>query len=346
MKNILSFSPSKLFGFGLFLFTALLSSTQLLAAEIQGAAESEIPAWFKESFLDLRDDITEAKDKNRRLMIYFHQNGCPYCAELVNNNFSQKSIVDYMNKHIDAIHINMWGDREVTHLDGNIYTEKDLAAKLKIWFTPTLLFLDEAGNIALRINGYYPPNRFMTALEYIAGRHEAKTSFRDFSAKKLKPATHGKLNKAPYFLKPPYNLAKLPGDKPVVIFFEQKDCPACDTLHKEIMADSITINELKDFHVIQLDMWSNQKIVLFDGKVISAKKWAKNLGVSYAPSAVLFDKGHEIIRIEAFLKGFHVQSVMNYVSSGGYKTEPSFQRFITKRAEQLLNRGIKVDIWK
>jgi thioredoxin-related protein len=345
MKNILSFSSPK-FSIGLILVTALLYSSHILAAEIGGAAESEIPVWFKESFLDLREDIAEAKEKNRRVMIYFHQNGCPYCAELVNNNFSQKPIVDFMNRHIDAVQINMWGDREVTHLDGKSYSEKQLAAKLKIWFTPTLLFFNETGDVVLRINGYYPPNRFMTALEYVAGTHESKVSFRDYSANKLKPATHGKLNKAPYFLKPPYNLAKVPADKPVAVFFEQKDCPACDTLHKEIMADNITINELKAFHTIQLDMWSNQNIVLFNGKTVSARKWAKDLGITYAPSAVLFDKGNEVIRIEAFLKGFHVQSVMNYVSSGSYKTEPSFQRFITKRAEHLLEQGHKVDIWK
>lgn len=345
MKNILSF-VSATNTLKLLLLSALLCSGQLPAAQIEGATESEIPAWFKDSFLDLREDVAEAKQQDHRVMLYFHQNGCPYCAELVNKNFSQKPIVDYMNQHFDAIHINMWGDREITHVDGNTYSEKDLAAKLKIWFTPTLLFLDETGKVALRINGYYPPNRFLTVLEYVAGRHESKISFRDYSADKLKPAARGDLNKAPYFLKSPYNLAKLPGDKPVVVFFEQKDCPACDTLHKEIMADSLTTNELKAFNTIQLDMWSNQKIVLFNGKAVSAKKWAKDLGVSYAPSAVLFDKGHEIIRIEAFLKGFHVQSVLNYVSSGGYKTEPSFQRFITKRAEQLLEQGIKVDIWK
>ena len=345
MKNILSFVSSK-FSIGPLLVSALLCSGQLSAAQIEGATESEIPTWFKQSFLDLREDIAEAKKSNRRVMIYFHQNNCPYCAELVNNNFSQKPVVDYMNRHFDAIHINMWGDREITYLDGKTYSEKDLAAKLKIWFTPTLLFLDEIGKVALRINGYYPPNRFMTVLEYVAGRHESRISFRDYSADKLKPATHGQLNKAPYFLQPPYNLAKLPGDKPVAVFFEQKDCPACDTLHKEIMADSITITELKAFHTIQLDMWSNQNIVLFNGKTVSARKWAKDLGISYAPSAVLFDKGTEVIRIEAFLKGFHVQSVINYVSSGSYKTEPSFQRFITKRAEQLLEQGHKVDIWK
>jgi hypothetical protein len=60
----------------------------------------------------------------------------------------------------------------------------------------------------------------------------------------------------------------------------------------------------------------------------------------------LFDGGKEIIRIEAFLKTFHTQSVFDYVLSGGYKTETSFQRYIEHRADQIRNTGKTVDLWK
>ena len=115
------------------------------AAKVEGVGEFEIPGWFKQSFLDLRDDVAEAKDAKKRLFIYFHQDGCPYCAELVNNNFSQKHIADYMRKHFDSLDINMWGSKEVTDVDGKVYSEKTFAAKEKVWFTPTLMFFDENG---------------------------------------------------------------------------------------------------------------------------------------------------------------------------------------------------------
>lgn len=316
------------------------------AAKVGGVQKSEIPGWFKESFLDLRDDVNEARQKKRRLMIYFHQDGCPYCAELVNNNFSQKTTVDYINRHFDAIAINMWGDREVTHLDGKTYTEKELAAVLKIWFTPTLLFLNDTGETVLRINGYYPPKKLKTALEYVADRQEDKLSFRKYMAGRSMPPAHGKLHKAPYFLKPPHNLSRLDNSKPVIVFFEQKDCPACDIMHNQILSDATSIKQLQNFSVLQVDMWGKDKITLFDNKTMTTGEWARKLDISYAPSAVIFDNGMEVIRIEAFLKGFHVQSIMDYVSSGAYRTEPSLQRFIQKRAERLLEKGTKVDIWK
>lgn len=315
------------------------------AAKVEGVGKTSIPAWFKESFLDIRADIKEAANSNKRLMMYFHQKGCPYCAELVNNNFSQKKIVDYMAKHFDAIHINMWGDREVTTLAGKALTEKTYAAKKKVWFTPTLLFFDEKGKVILRVNGYYPPHQFMAALEYVAGKHEKNTDFRSFYAKKSPPKSSGTLNKQSFLMKPPYKLTRNKKQKPLAVLFEQKDCPACDTLHKTIIPLPETKKQLNRFDVVQLDMWSKTPVTTPSGKKMTAKQWAKKLGITYAPSIVCFNDGKEAVRMEAFLKSFHVQSVLDYCASRAYIKQPSLQRFIDARAQKIMDRGGKVDLW-
>jgi thioredoxin-related protein len=43
------------------------------------AAAQEPPEWFAQSFLDIREDAAEAARDGKRLMIYFMQDGCPYC---------------------------------------------------------------------------------------------------------------------------------------------------------------------------------------------------------------------------------------------------------------------------
>jgi thioredoxin-related protein len=60
----------------------------------------------------------------------------------------------------------------------------------------------------------------------------------------------------------------------------------------------------------------------------------------------MFDQGKQVIRIDAFLKSFHFQSVLDYVSSKAYKKQPNLQRFIRARADALRERGVVVDIWK
>lgn len=316
--------------------------------EFKGAQPVEIPAWFKPSFLDVRADVEEAAESGKRLMLYFHQNGCPYCAKLVNDNFGKsKQVVDYMHKHFDAIDMNMWGDRPVVGLDGKDYNEKSYAASLKVWFTPTILFFDEQGKVALRINGYYDPEKFMHVLRYVSEKQETRMNFAEYYQQFTAPKTKAVLISEPFFARPSYDLADMSkGKKPVAVFFEQADCADCEQMHKTALKDADTLAIINGFNVIQLDRYADTPVVTPTGEVTTARKWADKLNIAYAPSVVLFDGGKEIIRIEAFLKTFHTQSVFDYVLSGGYKTETSFQRYIEHRADKIRNTGKTVDLWK
>ncbi|HQY46835.1 MAG TPA: hypothetical protein PLE38_07790, partial [Usitatibacteraceae bacterium] len=65
---------------------ACIASPALAATEAPALAPGlvhpgyhEPPKWFKETFLDLKDDVAEAAKAGRRVMVYFYQDGCPYC---------------------------------------------------------------------------------------------------------------------------------------------------------------------------------------------------------------------------------------------------------------------------
>lgn len=78
---------------------------------------------------------------------------------------------------------------------------------------------------------------------------------------------------------------------------------------------------------------------------MTMKEYAKQLDVKHVPSMMFFDGGSkDVFRTEAYLRSFHVQSVMDYVSSGSYKTEPSLQRFLQARAAKLEAQGVHVDL--
>ena len=314
-----------------------------------GGIATEYPAWFKSSFLNLRDDIAEAKTHGKRVMLLFTQENCPYCNALVERNLAQKNIEDLMRKNFDVIAVNMWGDRELTGLDGKAYNEKSFAASQKVQFTPTILFFDEGGNMILRLNGYLPPAKFKTALDFIAQRKEKEISYRDYVAANQPPPSSGELAQEDFFAPPPYNLMQKPAGKakPLAVFFEQKDCPSCTELHSKILPEQETRALIKQFHAIQLDMWSNTPVVTPQGKHLTARQWAKALDIKYAPTIVLFNAhGKEIIRSEAFFKTFHTQGIFAYALEGAYKTEPSFQRFLSARAEKFRAQGKDVDIWR
>jgi thioredoxin-related protein len=281
-------------------------------------------------------------------MVYFGQDGCPYCRELMRVNFSQKDIVDKTRRHFDAIALNIWGNREVTWIDRRVRSEKRFAAFLKVQFTPTLLFLDEKGKVVLRLNGYYPPHKFSAALDYVSGKHEDQIDFADYLQRNAGGADSGVLHDQPFFLKPPFNLdrSQKPAAKPLVVLFEQRHCAACDEMHAKSFKDRVTLALAGKFNVVRLELFGKKPVVTPDGKSLSEEQWARQLRVAYTPSLVFFDaKGKEVFRIEAYLKPFHFASGFDYVASGAYRNQPSFQRFIRERAEKIRGRGGKVNLW-
>lgn len=326
--------------------TAQAAGPDELAEGLVNPGYVEKPAWFKESFLDIRDDLADAAANGKRLLLYFYQDGCPYCERLINENMSQQDIVEQLKKDFDVIAINMWGDREVTGLDGKETTEKAFAVANRIMFTPTLVFLNEKGEQVLRLNGYYPPHKFKVALDYVSGKLENREKYRDYLARIDPKKASGELHTEHANIDPPYDLSKLGRDKPLIVMFEQKQCPACDELHDDILMQAGSPDLLDRFDIVVLDMWAKTPVVTPDGEKTTAAAWARKLKIDYAPSMVFFDQGREVFRTEAWLRTFHVQSALDYVSSRAYRKQPEFQRYVETRGDALREQGVEVDLMK
>ncbi len=337
------------------LFLSLVLTAHVSAAGQQGALEEgfvnpgfhEKPPWFKQTFLDLQEDVAEAAEEGKRIILYFYQDGCPYCAKLLNDNFTLKQLVDKIQSHFAIVAINMWGDREVTGLQGVSTTEKALATGLKVMYTPTLLFLDEQGRTALRVNGYYPPHKFEAAIDYVAGRFEHTHSFRDYLARVEPAPASGDLHQTPEYLPWPLDLQRTgnPSERPLLVLMEQKQCPACDELHNDILQRSAVKASLEQFDVALVDVWSGETLTTPGGERLKATDWAAKLQIHYAPSLLFFDaSGQEVFRTDALLKAFHVHAAMDYVLSGAYRSQPNFQRFVQARANRLREQGIEPDL--
>ena len=131
----------------------------------------------------LPEEIADAARENKRVMLYFEQDGCPYCKRMVELTFRDARVSGRMQQRFVPIALNIWGDREVTTPDGKTMSEKQLAAQLKVQFTPTLVFLDEKGGVAVRVNGYYPPERFLAALDAAASPARARSTRRQCRAR-------------------------------------------------------------------------------------------------------------------------------------------------------------------
>jgi thioredoxin-related protein len=302
----------------------------------------EPPAWFSESLLELPQEVKEAAAQGKRVMLYFGQDGCPYCKRLLEVNFRQAAIAAKAQRHLVALALNIWGDREVTWIDGAVMSEKRLAAQLKVQFTPTLIFLDERGGVALRINGYYPPHHFEAALDHVAG----KISFREYLDRQRGEPASANLHPEPFFMPAPFDLRRRASVRPLAVLFETPFCAQCDELHAVAFKRHEVLEQLARFDVFRFSFAAGEALTTPEGAKSNAADWARALGVGYVPTLVLFDaRGREVFRAEAYLRPFHIAGALEYVSSGAYTREPSFQRFLQSRAERMRERGERVDLW-
>jgi thioredoxin-related protein len=329
-----------------------LASTLLVAgpAAAQPVASPhaiDIPRWFSNSLLDFKDEIAEAARDGKRVMVYFGQDGCPYCKALMKANFGPGPIADKTRKHFVAIAINIWGDADVTWIDGRKTTEKELARALKVQFTPTLLFFETDGKLVSRLNGYLPPERFTHVLDYVIQRRDRELSLAEYMDTQIREPAIPVREPRPYLMRDPANLARAGRGRPLAVLFESPACKACIEMHAEAFTRESLRRLLGGFDVARLVPGAPAKLVTPDGRRAEAPGWARDLGINLYPTVVFFDvQGKEVFRFDGYMRPFHIESAFDYVASGAYGREPQFQRFVQARAERMREQGKPVDLWR
>jgi thioredoxin-related protein len=144
----------------------------------------------------------------------------------------------------------------------------------------------------------------------------------------------------------PLDLRRKPGGKPLAVLFETPSCAQCDELHAVAFKRRDVLEQVARYDVARLSLSSSDALTTPAGQAVAAAEWARALRIGYVPTLVLFDaRGREVFRTEAYLRPFHIAGALEYVSSGAYAREPSFQRFLQAKAERMRARGEHVDLW-
>lgn len=146
--------------------------------------------WFLESLLDLNDDLKEAADKGKRLVIMWELKGCPYCKKIHEINLADPAIETFIKERFELLQLNIIGAREVTDFDGQRLTEKEFARKYGVRATPTFQFFPEradglaqkqpAAREVARWQGYMEPKPFLSMFRFVVDKAYEKTSLVDY----------------------------------------------------------------------------------------------------------------------------------------------------------------------
>ena len=122
---------------------ALMMAGPVLATEMGDDGLYKTP-WLRDTFKDLREDLAEANAEGKRLVLFFEQRGCIYCKKMHEEVFSDANFSQFIQDNFFVVQLNLYGDTEVTDFDGEALSEKDMACKWNILFTPTIMFIAES----------------------------------------------------------------------------------------------------------------------------------------------------------------------------------------------------------
>ncbi|RLA07586.1 MAG: hypothetical protein DRQ51_05600 [Gammaproteobacteria bacterium] len=322
-------------------FSAVGFSAQ---GKVTGGNSFETPGWFKDSFLDIQEDVAEAKEEGKKIMLFFHLNNCPYCKAMLDENFFKGSNKKTIQDNFSVIQINIKGDRQISLNKNDEISEQQLATQLKVLYTPTVLFMDQNGKVIFRMNGYRDPTAFANLLDYVITDNYQKMSLSLYTQNK-----HQKNKKSYKFLK--HSAFKTKYDlkgykKPVAIMFEDKDCTGCADFHQSILSNKEVAKEMNALLYIRLDAYSDKKINWFDGTKISPQDLVNKYKLSYRPGVILFDEGKEVSRVDGKLYSYHFKEALRYISGRYYQKYATYHTYLKDRSAEILKQGINIDLSK
>jgi thioredoxin-related protein len=171
----------------------LLPAARVDAAPVLGEDGLYTEPWFLQSFLILPEDLAAASKEGKRLAVMWELRGCPYCKETHLVNFAEPRIADYIKTNFEVLQLNILGARKVTDFDGQEVTEKELAAKYNVRFTPTFqFFAEDADKLkalapqqreVARAAGYLKPDDFLSLFRFVREKAYTRESLRDYLKK-------------------------------------------------------------------------------------------------------------------------------------------------------------------
>lgn len=179
----------------------LFLAVTVLLAGITGALASEVgddglhkQAWFATTFRDIKEDMATAKAEGKRLALIFEQRGCIYCRQVHEKVLTDPEVRDFIKDNYMVVQYNLYGDEEVTDLDGEALTEKTAARKWRVTFTPTIFFMPEeadgkrdvgASTVAV-MPGAFKKGTFLDMFQWVHKKgYETDEGFQRYHARRI-----------------------------------------------------------------------------------------------------------------------------------------------------------------
>ena len=147
------------------------------------------------NWITLEKAVALQKQAPKKIMMDVYTSWCGPCKMLDKNTFQNADVVDYVNKHYYAVKFNAEGNESVD-FKGKIFSnpgykpelakrrnsQHQLAGYFQVSAYPTIVFMDEKGDLIAPIRGYKNPNQLELYLKmFKSDDHKALDSQEKFN---------------------------------------------------------------------------------------------------------------------------------------------------------------------
>lgn len=288
----------------------LLAPWALFAAE----AETRDPRayFFAQTFGDLPEELAEARQGGKQgLLLFFEQEGCPYCERMMKNVLNRPEVQDWYGEHFTSIAVDINGSVELRDVDGVTLPSKAFAEHRRIRTTPVMSFIALDGTeVFRRSTAVNSVEEFLQMGRYVADGRYTDTAWRDYREEQGGASHRGGL--IPIVSDFAAEAQRLAGEDPVVLLAVTREgCPYCARLRAEVLAPMLRSGEHdRRLLIREMMMEPDTPATDFSGQATSTARLAEALGVSIAPTVLLLDEGGR--RLADPLVGINSADMYNY----------------------------------
>lgn len=159
-------------------FTVALISTLLITIH-----NDPVEAQSSIQWVDLEKAQTQSVDDKKTVFVFVEAEWCGFCKQMKREVFPVKEISSLMSDEFHGVLIDLESKNEIS-FNGNKMTEREFARSMEVMQTPTMIFLNSAGDELGRQPGYLNEDEFFKLLRYVNSDEFGVVSFSDFSAGK------------------------------------------------------------------------------------------------------------------------------------------------------------------
>ena len=163
----------------------ILLAFVVLTCALAGAATARDPGkyFFDDTFGNYQEELDLARlDGKQGVLIFFEQEGCPFCHRMMTTVLNQPEVQDYYKKHFHIFSVDINGGLEVTDFQGHPASQKEFALRqYEVRATPVFAFFNLDGKLVARYTGATRNAReFLWLGEYVADGHYQSETFEQF----------------------------------------------------------------------------------------------------------------------------------------------------------------------